>query len=115
MIRGGAPAPAQRGSGTSSLPSNVRDNIMHRLMLSTQAGGVTNGSGRAEQRSQEEMQQYIGRNFPSHTFQAPQVSSDIMDLWPNVSGAENFPPPISKTCFLNLLILKILKNFLVNV
>lgn len=35
MIRSGAPAPAQRG-GTSSLPSNVRDSIMHRLMLSTQ-------------------------------------------------------------------------------
>ncbi|VDK80607.1 unnamed protein product [Onchocerca ochengi] len=99
MIRGGAPTPAQRGSGTSSLPSNVRDNIMHRLMLSTQAGGVTNGSGRAEQRSREEMQQYIGRNFPSHLFQAPQVNSDIMDLWPNVSGAENFPPPISGSTY----------------
>uniref|UniRef100_A0A1I7VBU5 C2H2-type domain-containing protein n=1 Tax=Loa loa TaxID=7209 RepID=A0A1I7VBU5_LOALO len=94
MIRSGAPAPAQRG-GTSSLPSNVRDSIMHRLMLSTQAGSVPNGSGRAEQRSREEMQQYIGRNFPSHSFQAPQVNSDVMDLWSSASGADNFPPPIS--------------------
>ncbi|KAL3984557.1 hypothetical protein ACH3XW_35010 [Acanthocheilonema viteae] len=94
MIRSGAPAPAQRG-GTSSLPSNVRDSIMHRLMLSTQAGSVSNGSGRAEQRSREDMQQYIGRNFPSHAFQTPQVNNDVMDLWPNVSGADNFPSPIS--------------------
>lgn len=35
------------------------------------AGGVSNGSARAEQRSREEMQQYIGRNFPSHAFQTP--------------------------------------------
>ncbi|CAG9539636.1 unnamed protein product [Cercopithifilaria johnstoni] len=94
MIRSGAPAPAQRG-GTSSLPSNIRDNILHRLMLSTQAGSVSNGSGRADQRSREEMQQYIGRNFPSHAFQTPQVNNDVMDLWPNVSGADNFPSPIS--------------------
>ncbi|KAM3717636.1 Cell wall integrity transcriptional regulator [Dirofilaria immitis] len=99
MIRGGTPTATQRGSnnnsGTSSLPSNVRDNVMHRLMLSTQAGGITNGSGRAEQRSREEMQQYIGRNFPAHTFQTPQVNSDVMDLWPNVSGTENFSSAIS--------------------
>ncbi|EJW85968.1 zinc finger protein [Wuchereria bancrofti] len=93
MIRSGAPAQTQRssgGGGTSSLQSNVRDSVMHRLMLSTQApGGISNGSGRVEQRSREEMQQYIGRNFPSHAFQQPQVNSE-MDLWPNVSGADNF-------------------------
>uniref|UniRef100_A8PEE9 Zinc finger, C2H2 type family protein n=1 Tax=Brugia malayi TaxID=6279 RepID=A8PEE9_BRUMA len=99
MIRGGAPAQTQRGGGggggTSSLPSNVRDSVMHRLMLSTQAAsGISNGSGRAEQRSREEMQQYVGRNFPSHAFQQPQVNSEV-DLWPNVSGADNFPSPIS--------------------
>uniref|UniRef100_A0A915PIX9 C2H2-type domain-containing protein n=1 Tax=Setaria digitata TaxID=48799 RepID=A0A915PIX9_9BILA len=101
MIRSGAPTPAQRG-GTSSLPSNVRDSIMHRLMLSTQtaaAGSVPNGSGRAEQRSREEMQQYIGRNFPSHSFQTSPVNSDVLDLWPNVSGTDSFSSPLSSNTY----------------
>ncbi|VDN85700.1 unnamed protein product [Brugia pahangi] len=49
MIRGGALAQTQRGGsggggggggGTSSLPSNVRDSVMHRLMLSTQGSYI---------------------------------------------------------------------------
>ncbi|VDM92992.1 unnamed protein product [Litomosoides sigmodontis] len=142
MIRGGAPAPTQRGATSSSLPSNVRDSIMHRLMLSTQvlhvngialllaftwlillrqkacfsrnaskspivfiitwtgpvSGSVSNESGRVEQRSREEMQQYIGRNFPTHTYQTP-VNNDVMDLWPSVSGADNFPSSISGNAY----------------
>uniref|UniRef100_A0A0R3RJM9 C2H2-type domain-containing protein n=1 Tax=Elaeophora elaphi TaxID=1147741 RepID=A0A0R3RJM9_9BILA len=63
------------------------------VFLFISAGGVSNG--RAEQRSREEMQQYIGRDFPSHAFQTTQVNNDGLDLWPNVSGADNFPSSIS--------------------
>ncbi|VDN07084.1 unnamed protein product [Thelazia callipaeda] len=89
MLRGGASAPLQRStSGTA--PSNIRESIVQRLMLSTQVGNVSNGSGRVEQRSREEMQQFMGRGFPSGTFQPTQVSSEVMDMWSNVLGTENF-------------------------